>query len=161
MKHRAWWMIVAVVALAACREAPRCPTDWCGTAVLVVAEPGVLLPPVMQTDVDQSVVSLVFSRLADLGPSLNTVGDSGFVPQLADSWSWEGPTSLRFRLNPKAHWHDGRPVTARDVAFTFDVYRDPAVNASARPLLEQIVSVIAADSHTVVVKLARSYSEGF
>src|SRR5574341_553964 len=155
MKHRAWWMIVAVVALAACREAPRCPTDWCGTAVLVVAEPGVLLPPVTQTDVDQDVVSLVFSRLADLGPALNTVGDSGFVPQLAASWSWDNPTTLRFRLNPQARWHDGQPVTAHDVTFTFDVYRDPQVNASARPLLEHIASVTAADSHTVVFRFAR------
>src|SRR5574342_1388155 len=107
MRHRAWLIVAAAVGLAACRETPRCPSDWCGTAVLVVAEPGVLLPPVTQTDADLFVTSRIFSRLADLGPALNTVGDSGFVPQLAQSWSWENATTLRFTLDPRARWHDG------------------------------------------------------
>lgn len=161
MKHRAWLLVPAVVALAACRETPRCPTDWCGTAVLFLAEPGVLLPPVTQTDADFAVTEMVFSKLAELGSSLNTVGDSGFVPALADSWSWDGPTTLRFNLNPKARWHDGQPVTARDVAFTFDVYRDSVVNALARPLLARLASVTAADSHTVVFRFKQAYSEAF
>lgn len=162
MKHRAVLCVsVAAALLGACREAPRCPGDWCGTAVLVSQEPGVLLPPVTQTDADFWITEMVFSKLAELGSGLNTVGDSGFVPELAEAWTWENPTTVRFRLNPKAHWHDGQPVTAQDVAFTFDVYRDSVVNASARPLLEQIASVTAADSHTVVFRFRRSYPEAF
>ena len=34
---------------------------------------------------------------------------------LADDYSW-----AVFRLRPEARWHDGMPVTARDVKFTFD-----------------------------------------
>lgn len=161
MTPRAWLIVPAALALSACRETPRCPGDWCGTAVLVVAEPAVLLPPVTQTDADLYVTSLIFSRLADLGPALNTVGDSGFVPQLAESWSWDNATTLRFKLNPRARWHDGAPVTARDVAFTFDVYRDSVVNAAARPLLAHVASVTAADSLTVVFRFSRAYSEAF
>ena len=33
-------------------------------------------------------------------------------------------TRLWFRLNPKARWHDGVPVTARDIKFSFDHVRD-------------------------------------
>ena len=33
-------------------------------------------------------------------------------------------TSVRIRLRPQARWHDGKPVTARDVVFTFDYLRD-------------------------------------
>lgn len=162
MTHRALLLVSAATALAsACREAPRCPGDWCGTAVLVSSEPGVLLPPVTQTDADFWITEMVFSKLAELGPSLSTVGDSGFVPELAQTWAWDTPTTLRFTLNPRAHWHDGRPVTAQDVAFTFDVYRDSVVNAGARPLLEEIASVTAADSHTVAFQFRRSYPEAF
>jgi peptide/nickel transport system substrate-binding protein len=162
MKQRVWWWIVpTALGLAACRETPRCPSDWCGTAVLFAGEPAVLLPPVAQTDADLFVTSLIFSRLADVGPALNTVGDSGFVPQLAESWSWDNTTTLRFRLNPKAHWHDGRPVTAKDVAFTFDVYRDPVVNTKERSLLEHIASVTAVDSQSVVFRFTRAYPEAF
>lgn len=32
-------------------------------------------------------------------------------------------SSVVFRLNPKARWHDGTPVTADDVLFSFDVQR--------------------------------------
>ena len=31
---------------------------------------------------------------------------------------------VRIRLRPEAHWHDGMPVTARDVKFTFDHIRE-------------------------------------
>jgi len=43
------------------------------------------------------------------------------VPDLADSWtlSADGLT-YTFRLNPRAKWHDGRPVTADDAEFTFN-----------------------------------------
>ncbi len=163
MRLRIGWCVplATIAVIGGCREAPRCPSDWCGTAVLVLAEPGVLLPPVTQTDADFYVTTLIFSKLADLGPNLNTVGDSGFVPQLAEAWAWEGPTTLRFTLNPKARWHDGPPVTAQDVAFTFEVYRDSLVNSSVRPLLEHIASVTAADSHTVVFQFRRAYPEAF
>jgi len=30
---------------------------------------------------------------------------------------------VQFRLDPEAHWHDGAPLTSRDVAFTFDAIR--------------------------------------
>ncbi|MGQ9370055.1 extracellular solute-binding protein [Azospirillum sp. ST 5-10] len=36
--------------------------------------------------------------------------------EVADDLSW-----VRFVLRPQARWHDGRPVTAADVAFSFDV----------------------------------------
>ena len=32
-------------------------------------------------------------------------------------------TRVWFRLNPKARWHDGVPVTARDIKFSFDHVR--------------------------------------
>ncbi len=158
--HAAWWTLAAA-ALAACREAPRCPSDWCGTAVALSAEPDVLFPPAAGTDADRWIVDLIFSKLADLGSRLNTVGDSGFVPQLAASWAWDGPTTLRFTLDPRARWHDGQPVTAQDVAFTFAVHRDSVVTSPARPLLGQIASVTAADSHTVVFQYRRAYPEAF
>ena len=37
---------------------------------------------------------------------------------IADDFSW-----VRIRLRPQARWHDGMPVTARDVKFTFDHIR--------------------------------------
>jgi len=48
---------------------------------------------------------------------------STYRPELAESWdvSDDGLT-WTFHLRPGATWHDGEPVTASDVAFTYDFY---------------------------------------
>lgn len=44
---------------------------------------------------------------------------------LAETVEWdEERTYLQFNLNPNARWHDGKPVTADDVIFTFEILRD-------------------------------------
>lgn len=49
------------------------------------------------------------------------------VPRLAVSWEMESPTSYRFRLKDGVKFHDGRPFTARDAAYTLESVRDPAL----------------------------------
>ncbi|WP_162653940.1 extracellular solute-binding protein [Lentilitoribacter sp. Alg239-R112] len=40
---------------------------------------------------------------------------------LAETVEWDDErTFLQFNLNPKARWHDGKPVTADDIIFTFE-----------------------------------------
>ncbi|MBR0645512.1 ABC transporter substrate-binding protein [Plastoroseomonas hellenica] len=51
------------------------------------------------------------------------------VPGLAESWVPAGETVWEFRLRPGITWHDGRPFTADDVAFT--IARVPHVQGSA------------------------------
>ncbi|MGQ0816190.1 MAG: ABC transporter substrate-binding protein [Gemmatimonadota bacterium] len=46
-------------------------------------------------------------------------------PHLAESWELTD-TSVTFTLRQDVTWHDGRPVTAEDVKFTFDMAKDPA-----------------------------------
>ena len=46
--------------------------------------------------------------------------------------------TLVFDLDPRARWHDGAPVTARDVVFTFARARDPAVAPELAELLRRI-----------------------
>lgn len=115
----------------------------------------------MQGDVANAIVDLLFLKLAEIGPDLNTLGDSGFAPRLARSWSWQDSLTLRFELDPLARWHDGKPVTAGDVEFTFAIYRDTLVNSPQRPLLDRIVRVKAASPTTVVFRFDRFYPEQF
>ena len=49
-----------------------------------------------------------------------------FEPNLAESWSISADqTTFEFRLDDRARWSDGVPVSARDVAWTYDVIMDP------------------------------------
>jgi peptide/nickel transport system substrate-binding protein len=125
------------------------------------AEADVLLPPVAQSDVARSIADLVFLKLADIGPELHTVDTATFVPKLASSWSFEDPRTLVFTLHPDARWHDGAPVTASDVTFSFAVARDTLVASPARPRLSRIDSVTARDPQTAVFHFATPYPEQF
>ena len=45
----------------------------------------------------------------------------GFVPALAQSWDYDPRSpAYVFHLRPGVLWHDGQPLTAADVAFTFE-----------------------------------------
>jgi len=139
-----------------------CTGDYCGALVIVApGEPDILLPPVSITAVSRDIADQMFRKLADIGMSGNTVGDADFQPDLALRWRWEGPTTLVFQLDPRARWHDGRAVTAADVAFTYDVYVDSLIASSSRPALRFVSGVTARDSLTVVFKFQKRYPEMF
>lgn len=152
----------ALAAGGACTVERTCPDDWCGTLVAVsTAEPDVLLPNVSQGNVGRELGELLFDKLADIGPDMNTVGDGGFVPELARSWVFQDSLTISFTLNPRARWHDGTPVTAHDVAFTYETFRDPAAGSPAAPRLTRLASVTARDSVTAVFRFREAYPEQF
>lgn len=127
--------------------------------IATTADADVLLPPVTTVSNGINVSDLIFCRLAELKLDLNTVDDSGYRPVLARSWEHPDSTTIVFYLDPRARWQDGAPVTAADVAFTFDVYRDTAVNSPLRPLLAAIDSVAPRGSLSVAFYFRRWYPE--
>jgi peptide/nickel transport system substrate-binding protein len=134
----------------------------CGTLIVHTrTEVSTLYPPAFVEQTDVEVGGQIFIRLADLDTTINTAGDEGFVPRLARTWEFEDDVTLRFDLAPDATWHDGTPVTAEDVVFTFETYRDPATNAAARSLIDRIVGVEARDEHTAVFTFTNAYVEQF
>src|ERR1051325_3229525 len=77
--------------------------DSCATLVIATAgEPDILLPPVSEFASTRDVTEQLFLKLADLGPSGNTIGDEDFQPLLAERWEWDTPTTLVFHLDPRA-----------------------------------------------------------
>ena len=56
----------------------------------------------------------VFSGLVSFDPGMN------IVPDLAESWQVEGGTIYTFTLRADARFHDGRPVTAYDVIYSWE-----------------------------------------
>jgi peptide/nickel transport system substrate-binding protein len=107
------------------------------------------------------VVDQLFLRLAELGPKLLTSGDRDFVPALARSWTRRDSTTLVFELDPRAHWHDGVRVTARDVVFTFTRAKNPDLAPRVSDLLRQITSVTEEGDSRVVFRFTRPYAEQF
>jgi len=161
---RRFALMVALLVLGApgCARRSGCAGDYCGTLVFVTgSEPDILLPPLTQSSVGRDIHDQIFLKLADLGMSMNTVGDEDFEPLLAQRWEWNDPRTLVFHLDPRAHWQDGQAVTAGDVAFTFDAYTDPKVASPSAQDLRWIGAVTARDSLTAVFRFRRRYPEMF
>ena len=84
-----------------------------------------------------------------------------FVPSLALSWAASSDGLVYdIRLDPKARWEDGSPVTSNDVAFTIDRVRDPKVPAANwRWGFEDVASVETPDALTAIVRFRRPYAQ--
>jgi peptide/nickel transport system substrate-binding protein len=127
------------------------PTTGGTVIVATSGEPDVVFPAFAHTQLGRHVADQVFERLAEIGDSLRTGGDKGFEPRLADRWTWASDSmSIAFHLNPRARWHDGRPVRASDVRFSFSLTMDPAIASPNADLMRNIDSVQVRDSLTAV-----------
>jgi len=108
----------------------------------------------------------IYDQIYDKLMQATSSGD--YEPRLADSWEVNAEsTAVTFHLNPNATWHDGQPVTADDVLYTFQMYSDPAVTAIGRYYLSAIagtdesgaevsedsIGVAKVDDHTVTITM--------
>jgi peptide/nickel transport system substrate-binding protein len=82
------------------------------------------------------------------------------VPALAEALpevSNDGRT-YTFRLRQGVRFHDGQPLLADDVVFTYQAILDPATDTTLRRDLDMITAVTAPDERTVVFRLAYPYA---
>jgi peptide/nickel transport system substrate-binding protein len=78
---------------------------------------------------------------------------SGIQPDLATSWDNPDPKTYVFHLRQGVQFHDGRPLTSKDVVFTFQSILDRSVQTPKLGTYDRIESVEAPDPHTVVFRL--------
>jgi peptide/nickel transport system substrate-binding protein len=95
---------------------------------------------------------LVFDGLVGLGP------DYVPVPALAESWENPDPTTWVFHLRPGVKFHDGSPLTANDVKFTFDTILDEKFASPNRSFYTPIKKIDVVDDLTVKFTLDQPYS---
>lgn len=78
------------------------------------------------------VVSLLYDTL------LSYEWQSGLSPNIAQRWEVAPDNaSLTFWLSPQARWHDGQPLTARDVVFSFNL-----ASRNAFPGMTRLASLV-------------------
>jgi peptide/nickel transport system substrate-binding protein len=86
-------------------------------------------------------------------PYLFNMIDGKVYPLLADGpYTWDaGMTTITFKLKKAAHWSDGTPVTADDVAYTWATHIKYNTSFGAANK-DYIDTITASDPQTVVVK---------
>jgi peptide/nickel transport system substrate-binding protein len=113
---------------------------------IVAAEPQSGLDPnTAVTDASRRVMELIYDNLLDYDKGGKLVGD------IAQSWTASADgRSYTFKLQPKAQFSDGSPITAQDVVFSIErAAKGDAMKAS----LADMKSITAVDPHTVRIDL--------
>jgi len=57
-----------------------------------------------------------------------------FGPWLARDWTWSGDDAATVTLRDDLAWHDGEPLTAGDVAFTYELLADTSLGGHESPV---------------------------
>ena len=94
--------------------------------VAVSADPQALLSPLASGGVEQSLGELIGLSLLEAAFDCTL----SYSPRLARSWQWsDDGRTVRFELRDDLTWEDGDPVDTADVALTFALLADPAVQS--------------------------------
>ncbi|MEN2998149.1 MAG: peptide-binding protein [Brevinematia bacterium] len=121
-----WRVIVLlgliVIFLTSCSKASLRDEE---TIVLTLPQEPQTLNPVSALDLYSSrVIGFVYDSLFDVDKELN------FVPKIVEKYVVsEDSTLFRFKLREDARWHDGMPITADDVIYTFSMITNPLSRA--------------------------------
>jgi peptide/nickel transport system substrate-binding protein len=136
-----------VIARLESTYAFEAPKQTGGDVIQVFSSDITMVNPMIAQDIASGFVTgLMYQELTGIDPSDGTI-----VPLLADSWeiSSDG-LRYRFALDPKATWHDGKPVTADDVVFSFMAMLAPDGLAPSRGTVDRALAKIEKlDTHTV------------
>ncbi|MDE3172771.1 MAG: peptide ABC transporter substrate-binding protein [Gemmatimonadota bacterium] len=136
---------IVLALAAACGAPPRAPgvVVYASGTELESINPLVTIHPLSR----QVQRYVLFTTLARYDSTLRP------APYAARAWEWrDGGRVLRFHLVTALRWDDGRPTTARDVAFTVLAARDPATGYPRAGDLAAVDTVIAVDDSTADVR---------
>lgn len=97
----------------------------------------------------QVIMAQVWSGLLRYNNAEKIVGD------LAESWSWEDPKTLVFKLRQNVKWHNGDKLTADQVVKSENLRLDPKVGIDAKTLGEIIEKWEVVDDYTIKLTLKR------
>lgn len=117
-----------------------------GTAVVGGRTSVTTLNPLVSTDFEAAQIQkhVLFMTLVRYD------GAFELQPYLAESWQLNRDTTqITFHLRRDVAWQDGRPTTARDVAFTFERMKDPEVAFPNRGWFDLWEGPEVVDAHTV------------
>jgi peptide/nickel transport system substrate-binding protein len=135
------------------------PAAAAGKDTIVLALPGISqhFDPTSQLSTNDYVVfNMIFDGLMSLGPE-------GKKPGLAKSWTIsEDGRQIDFALREGVKFHNGDPLTARDVKFSFEALLKPDNrHAYGRTFRESIERVEVVDDHTARFILKQPWSGFF
>src|SRR3954452_23468885 len=90
---------------------------------------------------------LIYSGLVKPTPNFD------YAPDLATKWETPDDRTIVFHLNPAAKFHNGQPVKAADVKWTYESLMKPDFISPKKSGYAAVDHIEAPDDHTVIFKL--------
>ncbi len=111
-----------------------------------IGEASTLIPLLATDSSSHAVAGQIYNGLVKYDKNLNIVGD------LAESFdiSKDGLT-ITFHLHRTVRWHDGAPLTSKDVLYTYQVTVDPNTPTAYAEDFKQVKNITAPDLYTIRV----------
>lgn len=135
---------LGILIALGCATAPRDPQ----TVVMLIESSPLNLDPRIGTDAQSARIgALIFDSL------LRRDRGSNIHPWLAESWESPDPVTYVFHLRPGVRFHNGKPLTARDVQYTFQSLLSGELQSIKSATFSRIASIEASDDFTVVFRL--------
>jgi peptide/nickel transport system substrate-binding protein len=149
--------LAAVPAAVSTATVAAADTSSGGPALRVMSETSfsTFNPFTAYFDGDLNVIAAIYPLLTQTSQS----GDP--VPYLATKWTTSADhLTWTFTLRPGLKWTDGRPLTASDVAWTYNlIMTNSAAGTENGSLLDNFKSVTAPNATTVVITTKKPQSD--
>lgn len=135
---------------------------WTHPGILTIAaayDPKSLDPLIATTVPAAELSTFLFSYTVRYDDKAQPVPDAlRELPTLANGDVSRDGLTLTYKLRPNITWHDGKPLTCRDLAFTWRVVMNPKNNVIATDGYKDIASIDCHDPLVAVVHMKRVYA---
>ncbi|MDB5712939.1 MAG: putative transporter, substrate binding subunit [Sphingomonadales bacterium] len=142
--------LIGLGSLAGCGTGSSDGRDGRGTLVIGFSpEPATLTSATTTAGPTQSVSSKIFDGLVTFDAAFNP------QPQLATGWTAaDDHLSLTLKLRSGVKWHDGKPFTSEDVAYSLtEVWKK--LHARGRSTFANVVAVDTPDPLTAILRFSK------
>jgi peptide/nickel transport system substrate-binding protein len=126
--------------------------DPSALVMIIESSPTNLDPRVGLDAQSERIDDLIFDDLLTRDQHLNV------RPGLAESWEITDPRTYVFHLHHGVKFHDGSPLTSRDVKWTFDSLLQGKIRSPKAATYRFVQSIEAPDDNTVVIHLKEPFA---
>ena len=136
--------ILAALALSFAQISCAHKPDPNTLVMLIESSPTNLDPRVGVDAQSERIDNLIFDDLLSRGDNLDV------APGLAEHWEIPDPLTYIFHLHQGVKFHDGRPLTSRDVKWTFDSLLQGKIRSTKAAVYRFVDHIEAPDDYTVI-----------
>jgi peptide/nickel transport system substrate-binding protein len=143
-----WSLVILALVFTSCSRKPE-PN----TLVMIIESSPTNLDPRVGLDAwSQNIDGLLFDNLLARDEHLSV------KPGLAERWEVPDPKTYIFHLHKGVHFSDGRPLTSRDVKWSYDSLIQGKIRSAKGATYKSVGNIDARDDNTIIFHLKESWA---